>query len=251
MRTIDTLDGTFPHATPEGYERGCRGSCCPGIEDVGWSCSYAIQQYRGDFQWRRWVDDGMTPEQIRDARQRQEAAAAAKAAKRGPAPVASQPTITVADSHEPVRERPKPRPVRNPAATVRPVTPPRSETHMTSQDAPTGFEKFVRGSRGSRTLTMLSARAGKGGKIAVSTGLHRKLGDHVQLMFNPSSRRIALRSVDGADPDAYPISSKSHTISASAFMRHYEISPGTRWALAEETDAAGVYFASTVVEDES
>lgn len=119
----EMLEDAFPHSTPEGYERGCRGSKCRGIEDYGWSCTYAMQQYRGDYHYRQWVDAGKGPGEISRLREglADQEAASKKGARSEAAPLITAPTVTVADSREPVRERPKPRPVPNPAANVRPV----------------------------------------------------------------------------------------------------------------------------------
>ena len=54
----------FPHATPEGYRRGCRGAVCPGREAVGFSCADAFVWYSGDWWYRARVDIGFTPEHL-------------------------------------------------------------------------------------------------------------------------------------------------------------------------------------------
>lgn len=119
MSSADMLEDSFPHATPSGYTLGCRGSHCRGIEDFGWSCTYAMQQYRGDFQWRKWIEARKTPAEIAELRKSRGDVQAHVAPANPELRVA--PTVTVASSRESTYERPKPRPVPNPAASVRPV----------------------------------------------------------------------------------------------------------------------------------
>ncbi len=117
MSSADLLEDGFPHGTPEGYERGCHGSHCAGIEEFGWSCTYAVQQYRGDFQWRRWIQEGKTPAEIRVLRVGDTHVAPTVRN----VDLVTVPTVRMSDSREPIREAPKPRPVPNPAAKVQPV----------------------------------------------------------------------------------------------------------------------------------
>lgn len=54
----------FPHGTPDGFEQGCRAGTCPG-EQLGQTCVQASIRYRGDFQYRRAVNDGAPVEVLR------------------------------------------------------------------------------------------------------------------------------------------------------------------------------------------
>lgn len=58
--SIDTvLVPNFPHGTPTGYDRGCRGALCPNNKsDQLMSCEQAIVRYRGDLTYRRAVQAG-------------------------------------------------------------------------------------------------------------------------------------------------------------------------------------------------
>lgn len=116
MSSADLLEDGFPHGTPAGYQLGCRGSHCGGIEEFGWSCTYAVQQYRGDFQWRRWVEAGKSPAEIKVLRSGPIVESTPKNVD-----LVTVPTVRMADSREPIRVAPKPRPVPNPAVSVRPV----------------------------------------------------------------------------------------------------------------------------------
>lgn len=93
MSALDLLEDGFPHSTPEGYAHGCRGSHCPGIEEFGWSCTFAKQQEASDYHWRSWFAEGRSPAEIRELRK----------------------------EFEMSEKKAKPRPVPNPAEAVRPV----------------------------------------------------------------------------------------------------------------------------------
>lgn len=68
------LDHTFPHGTPDGYLKGCRGSHCPGAM----SCSDVNVRYQGDYGFRKQIDAGLAVVDILE-RDRQAAVAAAEA----------------------------------------------------------------------------------------------------------------------------------------------------------------------------
>ncbi|ROS62178.1 hypothetical protein EDF38_1281 [Frigoribacterium sp. PhB160] len=51
MSAIDRLTDDFPHGTPDGYDRGCRGRICPSTP----SCLAARVRFQGDYAYRREV----------------------------------------------------------------------------------------------------------------------------------------------------------------------------------------------------
>jgi len=55
------LEDSFPHGTPGGYTLGCKGNHCPG---AGLSCSEAATRYRGDWAFRRLVEQGATTAEL-------------------------------------------------------------------------------------------------------------------------------------------------------------------------------------------
>jgi hypothetical protein len=61
---LDRLEDGFPHATREGFERGCRGVICPGREVAGFTCAEAWVRFQGDWAFRRRVLAGWSPEEI-------------------------------------------------------------------------------------------------------------------------------------------------------------------------------------------
>ena len=107
MSGLDIYEDGFPHSTKEGYVRGCKGGSCPGIVDYGFSCRQAEVRYHGDYAFAKLVDAGKTPAEIVEI---ERAALPAPAPKKAPAkrkltasgdtPVT--PSITVADSVEPI-----------------------------------------------------------------------------------------------------------------------------------------------------
>lgn len=69
-------DGSHPHGTVAGFQKGCRSAACPAPV----SCRTVHTRYQGDYGFRRAIDAGMTPAQIVTAER--EAVEAAKAARR-------------------------------------------------------------------------------------------------------------------------------------------------------------------------
>lgn len=97
MSSMDLYEDGFPHSTREGYERGCRGSACPGKVEVGLSCAEAHARWHGDYRFNQRVNAGMSPAEIMaaEAEERAQEAAAAKAAAPAPrkVPVAAEPVV--------------------------------------------------------------------------------------------------------------------------------------------------------------
>lgn len=50
-------DGSHPHGTVAGFQKGCRSAACPAPV----SCREVHTRYQGDFGFRRAIDAGMTP----------------------------------------------------------------------------------------------------------------------------------------------------------------------------------------------
>lgn len=53
-------DASFPHGTPQGYSLGCHGTRCP----AELSCHVVGIRYRGDWEFKKQIDAGLTLEQI-------------------------------------------------------------------------------------------------------------------------------------------------------------------------------------------
>ena len=62
--SLERMDAIEEHGTHRGYEAGCRGSHCPGVDLVGMSCAQAKIRYQGDMSYRRRVDGGLSAEAI-------------------------------------------------------------------------------------------------------------------------------------------------------------------------------------------
>lgn len=62
--SLERMDAIQEHGTHRGYEAGCRGSHCPGVDLVGMSCAQAKIRYQGDMSYRRRVDGGLSAEAI-------------------------------------------------------------------------------------------------------------------------------------------------------------------------------------------
>lgn len=75
------LDDTFPHGSPGGYQAGCHGARCPAVM----SCRDVHVRYRGDWNFRKLVDAGLTPTEIiaQEAQKRAEDARKARQAPPG------------------------------------------------------------------------------------------------------------------------------------------------------------------------
>jgi hypothetical protein len=54
----DLYEDGFPHGTPAGYERGCKGGACPSKVATGQSCRDASVRNRSDAQYRALVASG-------------------------------------------------------------------------------------------------------------------------------------------------------------------------------------------------
>lgn len=60
-------DGSHPHGTVAGFQKGCRSAACPAPV----SCREVHTRYNGDYGFRRAIDSGMTPtEALEQERQR-------------------------------------------------------------------------------------------------------------------------------------------------------------------------------------
>jgi len=65
MNGGDRWEDEFPHGTPHGFERGCRGRVCRGGAEYGQSCRAAFTRYAGDAAYRRLVLQGASDEVLR------------------------------------------------------------------------------------------------------------------------------------------------------------------------------------------
>ncbi|WP_291053661.1 hypothetical protein [Herbiconiux sp.] len=95
---MDLYEDGFPHGTKAGYERGCKGGACPNAFEGLTICRDAFMRYNRDYAYRKAVDAGETPPPEFPAK------AAASKAPRGEVRVFAEPTVTVADSVEPLPE---------------------------------------------------------------------------------------------------------------------------------------------------
>ena len=68
MSTLDLLDDSFPHGTPDGYRQGCRSAACPAVIP----CRTVHSRYSGDYSFARLIDAGVPLAEIleRDAAER-------------------------------------------------------------------------------------------------------------------------------------------------------------------------------------
>lgn len=62
MSGADLFEDGFPHGTPAGYERGCKGGACPSKVATGQSCRDASVRNRSDAQYRALVASGASVE---------------------------------------------------------------------------------------------------------------------------------------------------------------------------------------------
>ena len=60
MSTLDLLDDSFPHGTPDGYRKGCRTAACPALIP----CRTVHTRYAGDYTFKRRLDSGMPHAEI-------------------------------------------------------------------------------------------------------------------------------------------------------------------------------------------
>jgi len=136
MNGSDVLldDGSFPHGTPQGWEDGCRGGSCPAAREDGLlSCAQAKIRYNGDFAYKRMVDGGMTPQQIRDADQ--ETAATIRSKPAAPPVAVERPSERFPDAEPPTTDvvaEPRPSPS---------SVPPSEDVHGTTR----GYGRGCRG----------------------------------------------------------------------------------------------------------
>jgi hypothetical protein len=65
MNGGDRWEDDFPHGTPDGFARGCRGRVCRGGVDHGQTCQEAFTRYAGDAPYRRLVLQGASNEVLR------------------------------------------------------------------------------------------------------------------------------------------------------------------------------------------
>lgn len=136
MSTLDLLDDSFPHGTPNGYRRGCRTAACPALIP----CRTVHTRYVGDFSFARLFDAGTPLAEIleRDAAARDEARQSDKIAareERDAAAAAARPRRAKPTSTSRTKRAASPKPARptHPASDShpRPSTPaaPRNRTH--------------------------------------------------------------------------------------------------------------------------
>jgi len=65
MSGLDLVTDGFPHGTPEGYQQGCKGGGACAGKETGMTCTQANTLYQSDYEYRKLVDAGSTPGQIR------------------------------------------------------------------------------------------------------------------------------------------------------------------------------------------
>lgn len=110
MSTLDLLDDSFPHGTPDGYRRGCRTIACPAAIP----CRTVHTRYAGDYTFAKRLDNGIPLAEILEL----DNAAKAQARQRDRA--AASPTAA-----------PKPKPKPKPTRTRKPAAPPKAPTPPT------------------------------------------------------------------------------------------------------------------------
>lgn len=113
MSTLDLLDDSFPHGTPDGYRRGCRTAACPALIP----CRTVHTRYAGDFSFAKLIDAGTPLAEIleRDAAARDQSRQRDKIAAR-------EERRAAAEATQP--RRPKQASKRTP--TARPARPPKT-----------------------------------------------------------------------------------------------------------------------------
>ncbi|ROS52950.1 hypothetical protein [Frigoribacterium sp. PhB24] len=62
MSGADLFEDGFPHGTPAGYERGCKGGACPAKVETGQSCRDANVRVASDYGYRRLALSGASVE---------------------------------------------------------------------------------------------------------------------------------------------------------------------------------------------
>jgi len=102
MSTLDLLDDSFPHGTPDGYRRGCRTAACPAVLP----CRIVYTRYIGDFAFARLINAGVPLTEILE----QEATERAGIRQRDKA-AAREARNAEREASKPAR---KPRPVKQP-----------------------------------------------------------------------------------------------------------------------------------------
>lgn len=126
MITEDIQAAGFPHGSKDGYELGCRGGVCVGVEAFGLSCRDAKIRYSGDYVYLRRVQSGMTPAEIVAAEEADVAAAranvlAARLAVRAETRNATRRAARAVTSREPkLTPVPKPKAEKTPSAVKAP-----------------------------------------------------------------------------------------------------------------------------------
>lgn len=112
MSTLDLLDDSFPHGTPDGYRLGCRTAACPALIP----CRTVHTRYAGDYTFAKLIDGGMALSEIL------EHDAAAREGIRQRDKIAAREDRRVAAQLPPAR---KPKPARQPAGTPKPAHTPK------------------------------------------------------------------------------------------------------------------------------
>lgn len=109
MSTLDLLDDSFPHGTPDGYRQGCRSAACPAVIP----CRTVHSRYSGDYSFARLIDAGVPLAEIleRDAAERANARQGDRAAAREARRAADTPAKRTPSRKAP----PTPRAKRKPA----------------------------------------------------------------------------------------------------------------------------------------
>ncbi len=94
MSAAALFDQSVPHGTPDGYQKGCRGSHCPAPVP----CRDVYFRYAGDYGFRKALDAGMTAVEVVEA-EREHAERLAEAARqgRGARPVVRTAAVSVGD----------------------------------------------------------------------------------------------------------------------------------------------------------
>lgn len=115
MSTLDLLDDSFPHGTPNGYRRGCRTAACPALIP----CRTVHTRYVGDFSFAKLIDAGVPLAEIRE----RDAAAIAESRQRDKI-AAREERRAAAEPTRPQRTKPAPKPKAKAKAVTAPKAAP-------------------------------------------------------------------------------------------------------------------------------
>lgn len=250
MSTLDLLDDSFPHGTPDGYRRGCRTAACP----AALPCRDVYTRYIGDFSFARLINAGVPLAEIleREAAERtgirqrdKEAARAARAAeheltrstskKRSTKqPRTPKPRAAKARPPKPAaRMRDLPRLIASPAPAPTPI-----RTAPLSLQKPHPDFAWLAGAR-QRAASVGDERAEKLLREldAFQTALEGYVEDLASWRTERARRKAALRyaterlklattaadaglTLDGAIADAMQLTTAQHAAAAAALAEH-------------------------------